>query len=30
MSAKTIDFECPFDSTIEESEKDKMKGCNDL
>ena len=25
-----IEFECPFDSRIEEREKDKMKGYNDL
>ena len=27
---KIIDFACPFDSRIEEREKDKMKGYNDL
>ena len=27
---KIIDFACPFDSRIEEKEKDKMKGYNDL
>ena len=27
---KLIDFACPFDSRIEEREKDKMKGDNDL
>ena len=27
---KIIDFAYPFDSRIEEREKDKMKGCNDL
>ena len=28
--SKIIHFECPFDSKIEEREKDKMKGYNDL
>ena len=28
--SKIIDFACPFDSRIEEREKDKMKGYNDL
>ena len=27
---KVIDFACPFDSRIEEKEKDKTKGYNDL
>ena len=27
---KIIDFACSFDSKIEEREKDKMKGCNNL
>ena len=27
---KIIDFACPFNSIIEEREKDKMKGYNDL
>ena len=27
---KIIEFSCPFDSRIEEREKDKMKGYNDL
>ena len=27
---KIIDLACPFDSRIEEREKDKMKGYNDL
>ena len=27
---KIIDFACPFDSRIEEREKNKMKGYNDL
>ena len=27
---KIIDFACPFDSRTEESEKDKMKGYNNL
>ena len=27
---KIIDFACPFDGRIEEREKDKMKGYNDL
>ena len=27
---KIIDFACPFDSRIEEREKDKMKGYNNL
>ena len=27
---KIIDFACPFDRRIEEREKDKMKGFNDL
>ena len=30
IECKIIDFACPFDSTIEESKKDKMKGYNNL